>query len=270
MDYFNQTMYAECGNQQVMGLRGLRRSSRGMGGVVSDASLAISKLTTAIKKLTSFITNDNGVIAARDKIANYVTQVNGGNRDAAYKTLYSGFSLAHSDIKDVATSAYYEGVYSRLNEAAINYIVNHARDSNVIFGEDVDPKVTLDRYVQFVTEGKNLDHAFWLAFTGRKDPYDIKTGNALPPKTTTTTAVNPITAVAENYSVLKDAAGTILQIKDAAGNLLNPSTPQYQAAAAGAPHPTEAGMNVVTVIVIAAVLGGIVLASSGDKKKPAK
>lgn len=195
------------------------------------------------------ITNDNGVIAARDKIANYVTQVM-GDRTLAYKTLYTGYQLAHSDINNVGTKSYYVAVLERLNKAVINYILTHAQDSNEILEQEYTPEIILGRYTDNVKSGMKLDHAFWMAFTGRKDPYDIRTGNALPTEPDTHT---------DPYKIITDASGVVTQVKDAYGNVFGPGTPEYNAAI----NKKEAGFFSVPSNIAIALVGGALLLSAG-------
>lgn len=198
------------------------------------------------------ITNDNGVIAARDKIAQYVTQVL-GDRTAAYKQLYDGYSLAHSDINNVGTTAYYTKVLARLNAAVLNYIASHAGDSSAIFGEDISPDDVLRRYEQNVKNGMKLDHAFWMAFTGKKDPYDIRTGSALP-------ATSTSSGSGFDTAILKD-------LRDAAGNLLQPGTPEYNQAAKNA-AASAGNFNTTALYMVGgvALLAGIAYVVSQNKK----
>lgn len=230
-------------------------------GVVDPATTTLvtqiaEQLGPLIQKLG--ITNDNGVIAARDKIANYVTQVL-GDRTAAYKQLYDGFQLAHADINNVGTTAYYTKVMQRLNNAVLNYIANHAQDSSTIFYEDINPVDVLNRYKQHVANGLPLDHAFWMAFTFKKDPYDIKTGRALPVNTSAPSTV---------FDKLdKD---TVTDFFDAAGNLLTPGTSEYnQAKNASGPKPSDDSSFGKTALLMGlgvAALAGIAYVATKNKK----
>lgn len=200
------------------------------------------------------ITNDNGIIAARDKIAQYVTQVT-GDRAEAYAQLYNGFNLAHSDINNVGTTAYYTKVLARLNAAVLNYIANHAWESSDIFKTEINADEVLKRYEQNVKNGMKLDHAFWMAFTGKKDPYDIRTGSALP-----VTGSQSGSGVTIDTSVLKD-------IRDAAGNLLQPGTPEYTQAVKA---QTDSGNFTQTALLMGvgvAVLAGIAYVATKNKKE---
>lgn len=201
------------------------------------------------------VTNDNGVIAARDKIAQYVTQVL-GDRDAAYKQLYSGFQLAHSDINNVGTTAYYTKVLARLNAAVLKYISEHAGDSSTIFMEDINPADVLKRYEQNVKNGMKLDHAFWMAFTYKKDPYDIRTGRALPAETK-----SPSIDIDKYSGALKD-------LRDEAGNLLQPGTPEYNEAAKNV-NASAGDFNTTALYMVGGVLllSGIAYVVSQNKSK---
>ncbi len=236
---------------------------------VSTTLATVSIVTKVAETLKKFLgnfgfTNDNGVIAARDKIASYVTQVL-GNKTEAYNQLYTGYKLAHDDINNVGTKAYYVGVLDRLNKAALTYIVNHAQESSKIFGVEVRPQDVLDRYSEAVQGGMKLDHAFWTAFTGKKDPYDIRTGSALPPKETTNT--NLVQQVVDGYTVVKDAQGQITQIRDAAGKLLSPGTAEYNRVVDITPEPQQAGMGLLAGGLAILILGGMAMGGGGRKKK---
>lgn len=157
---------------------------------ISKAASDIAVIADALSLVKGFIaklgvSNDNGVIAARDKIWNFIRQAH-SNGSAIITKLATGKKLGHADINNVGTTKYYTEVMARLFQFASEYILQYAGQTSTVLGRVVDPQETLARFTMEMQNGKNMDHAFWIAFTARKDPFDLRSA---------TTPIGPTSAV---------------------------------------------------------------------------
>lgn len=156
---------------------------------VSSLSQFKDKIGNIISKIG--FTNDNGIIAARDKMLNFMRQAS--KRDIS-DALLRKYKLTHSDIDNVGSSSYYKGVSKRLAEFGADYITNNKKDIEKLTGVTVDVPTALTRFSTYMKDGKNIDHAFWLTLAYKKDPFTISPGSVVPIKdyTMNTPDIQPI------------------------------------------------------------------------------
>jgi hypothetical protein len=246
--------------------------------VVTGIVKLAPKIVDAVKKLANFfkglVNNDNGVIAARNNFFYYIIarfSNFGGTRSwdgigntptgkVIINPILNHFKIGDRDIPNAKVFGNYDAEYERVAQAMATYLAMY--ESN-----------KLDSFYGYVSQKQKIDHAFLNATLGlntwngmnllrdvpafNQQQLDLAFDNAnkviLGDSTTTTSPTG-----AQTYQVVRDAAG----------NLLQPGTPEYQAAVQQPPAPQQAGAGnaLVWVLGIAVALG---IAAVASAPKPA-
>lgn len=231
------------------------------------------QIAEVVKKLARFfsgiISNDNGIIAARDKMLAYIRARfrNLPNVDESIIVpLLTFYKLRHADIPNAKVLGNYDAETQRLVECMTAYLLLY------------EPQF-VNAFLQGIPQFSKPDHAFLNAVIGQssisRDAIAGHTTALTQPQVAAalTNAANAggieslTPSTATSSSSIAEGANVFQEVRDIYGRVVQPGTPEYQAAIQQQPRQAGAGSNVVWVIGIALALAVAAFATAPAPKK---
>lgn len=233
---------------------------------------ASPKIAETVQKLAKFfsgiISNDNGIIAARDKMLAYI-RARFKNYSAIETDLITPlltyYKLRHADIPNVKIFGSYDAEAKRLVECMAAYLTLY------------EPQF-LQKFYDSIQQIGKPSHAFLNAVINQPaisrdeiasytTPFTSAQISAALQNANKAGGIESFTQPAGSTSTVQTAVNAYQVVRDAYGNILQPGTPQYQQAVQQQQAAGSGSNAIVWVLLVGAAVAVAAVATTPSKPK---